>query len=61
MVIEGTLIKVIYDFTAAAATKKWVPPSQQMGQHLNKEAGDLPFQPRRAKPQPSARPLCAGL
>lgn len=61
MVIEGTLIRVIYDFAAAAATKEWVPPSQQMGQHLNKEAGDLPFQTRRVKPQLSSGPLCAGL
>ena len=40
MVIEGTLIRAIY----AAATKEWVPPSQQTGQHLNKEAGALPSQ-----------------
>lgn len=57
MVIEGTLIRVIYDFTAAATTKEWVPPSQQMGQHLNKEVGDLPFQIHRVKPQLSAGPL----
>ena len=44
MVIEGTLIREIYDSTAAAATKEWVPPSQQTGQHLNKEAGALPSQ-----------------
>lgn len=60
MVIEGTLIRVTYDFTAAAATKEWVPPSQQTGQHLNKEAGDLPFQTRQVKPQPSAGLLCVG-
>lgn len=31
MVIEGTLIRVIHDFAAAAATEEWVPLSQQMG------------------------------
>lgn len=58
--MEGTLIRVTYDFSAAAATKEWVPPSQQTGQHLNKEAGDLPFQIRQVKPQPSAGLLCVG-
>lgn len=59
MVIEGRLIRVIYGFTAATA-EEWVPPSQQMGQHLNKEAGDLPLQTCRVKPQLGARPLYGG-
>lgn len=54
MVIEGTLIRASHDFSAAASAKEWVPPSQQMGQHLNKEAGELPSQTLRAAPQPSA-------
>lgn len=53
MVIEGTLIRASHDFSAAASAKEWVPPSQQMGQHLNKEAGELPSQTLRAAPQPS--------